>query len=92
VHADGYLSFESTSAYDDVNISEIRGRCNSHVDLGSYPNNLIIMNAESLLTEFYPALSYFSAYGPTFQRVTNLYFNSNEALASIRGMDGSLHK
>ncbi|KAJ7157757.1 putative polyketide synthase [Mycena filopes] len=75
LHADGYLSLEPVSGRDDLDISEIRGRCDSHVE-----------------SEFYPALSYFSAYGPKFQRVTNLYFNSNEALASIRGMDGSLLK
>ncbi|KAJ3513618.1 hypothetical protein NLJ89_g2846 [Agrocybe chaxingu] len=39
---------------------------------------------------FYPSLSYFSAYGPRFQRVTNVFFNRNEALASIKGMDSVL--
>ncbi|KAJ7174132.1 acyl transferase domain-containing protein [Mycena crocata] len=73
VHADGYLSYEAPPAYDDLNISDIRTRCHSHVD-----------------SEIYPSLSYFSAYGPKFQRATNLYYNVNEALASIRGMDGSL--
>ncbi|KAJ7730966.1 putative polyketide synthase [Mycena maculata] len=43
-------------------------------------------------SEFYPSLSYFSSYGPKFRRVTNLYYNSNEAFASICGMDGSLSK
>ncbi|KAF4610126.1 hypothetical protein D9613_010407 [Agrocybe pediades] len=41
---------------------------------------------------FYPSLSYFSAYGPPFQRVTNMYFNENEALASIKGLDSALLK
>ncbi|KAF8154856.1 hypothetical protein B0H34DRAFT_540683 [Crassisporium funariophilum] len=39
---------------------------------------------------FYPSLSYFSAYGPRFQRVTNMYYGENEALASIKGMDSVL--
>ncbi|KAJ7661571.1 acyl transferase domain-containing protein [Mycena polygramma] len=75
LHADGYLSFEVPPDYQDLNISEIRRRCDSHVD-----------------SEFYPSLAYFSSYGPKFRRITNLYYNSNEALASIRGMDGSLIK
>ncbi|KAK7042171.1 hypothetical protein R3P38DRAFT_307459 [Favolaschia claudopus] len=41
-------------------------------------------------SEFYPSLSYFSSYGPKFQRVTNLYYTFDKALASIRGIDGSL--
>ncbi|KAF7363153.1 putative polyketide synthase [Mycena venus] len=73
VHADGYLSSEDSPEYGDLNISEIRERCDSHVD-----------------SELYPSLSYFSSYGPKFQRATNLYYNANEALAAIRGMDGSL--
>ncbi|KAJ7877965.1 acyl transferase domain-containing protein [Mycena olivaceomarginata] len=74
-HADGYLSFESPPTYDNLNISEIRNRCDCHVD-----------------SEFYPSLSYFSSYGPKFQRVTNLYYNSNEALASISGVVGYLER
>ncbi|KAF8166302.1 acyl transferase domain-containing protein [Mycena galopus ATCC 62051] len=75
VHADGYLTFEVPPDYKDLNISEIRNRCDSYVD-----------------SDFYPSLSYFSAYGQKFQRVTNLYYNSNEALGSVRGLDGSLTK
>ncbi|KAF7348038.1 putative polyketide synthase [Mycena sanguinolenta] len=37
MHADGYLSFEVPPNYDDLNISEIRRRCDSHVDSGSDP-------------------------------------------------------
>ncbi|KAF7348023.1 putative polyketide synthase [Mycena sanguinolenta] len=74
-HADGYLSFEVPPDYDDLDISEIRRRCDSRAD-----------------SEFYPSLAYFSAYGPKFQRVTNLYYGLDEALVSIRGMDGSLTK
>ncbi|KAJ6464062.1 putative polyketide synthase [Mycena sanguinolenta] len=73
VHADGYLTFEAPPVYADLNIPEIRDRCDVHVD-----------------SEIYPSLSYFSSYGPKFQRITNLYYNSDEALGSIRGMDGSL--
>ncbi|KAJ7278022.1 putative polyketide synthase [Mycena rebaudengoi] len=73
VHADGYLTFEAPPVYADLNIPEIRDRCDVHVD-----------------SEIYPSLSYFSSYGPKFQRITNLYYNSDEALVSIRGMDGSL--
>ncbi|KAJ7619690.1 hypothetical protein FB45DRAFT_931421 [Roridomyces roridus] len=40
--------------------------------------------------EFYPALSYFSTYGPKFQRVACAYYNAEEALLSIRGQDASL--
>ncbi|KAF8898051.1 hypothetical protein CPB84DRAFT_1748061 [Gymnopilus junonius] len=39
---------------------------------------------------FYPSLSYFSAYGTHFQRVTNMYYSVNEALASIKGTDAFL--
>ncbi|KAF7358095.1 putative polyketide synthase [Mycena venus] len=74
LHADGYLSFEAPPIYDNLNISEIRKRCDSHV----------------ASAEFYPSLSYFSSYGPKFQRVTNMYFNSDEALASINGIVGNL--
>ncbi|CAA7270507.1 unnamed protein product [Cyclocybe aegerita] len=45
---------------------------------------------EHIGSGFYPSLSYFSAYGPRFQRVTNIFFNKNEALASIKGMDSVL--
>ncbi|KDR73164.1 hypothetical protein GALMADRAFT_158296 [Galerina marginata CBS 339.88] len=41
-------------------------------------------------SDFYPSLSYFSTYGTRFQRVTNVYYNANEALASIKGMDSTL--
>ncbi|KAF8205835.1 acyl transferase domain-containing protein [Mycena galopus ATCC 62051] len=40
---------------------------------------------------FYPSLSHFSAYGPKFRRVTNLYHNSDEVLASVRGLDATLN-
>ncbi|KAJ7292447.1 thiolase-like protein [Mycena rebaudengoi] len=75
LHADGYLSFDAPPKHDDLNLSEIRSRCHSHVD-----------------SDFYPSISYFSSYGPKFQRVTNLYFNSDEALASIRGVDDTAYR
>ncbi|KAJ7192838.1 acyl transferase domain-containing protein, partial [Mycena pura] len=43
-------------------------------------------------SDFYPSLAYFSSYGPLFQRVTNVYYNLDEALVSIRGVDASLQK
>ncbi|PPQ73012.1 hypothetical protein CVT24_001401 [Panaeolus cyanescens] len=39
---------------------------------------------------FYPSLSYFSNYGPPFQRVTSVFYGRNEALASINGLDEAL--
>ncbi|EGN93606.1 hypothetical protein SERLA73DRAFT_97544 [Serpula lacrymans var. lacrymans S7.3] len=45
---------------------------------------------EHVSSAFYPSLSYFSSYGPTLRRVTNLYYGDKEALASIRGIDHKL--
>ncbi|KAG2004326.1 CurK protein, variant 2 [Coprinopsis cinerea AmutBmut pab1-1] len=39
---------------------------------------------------FYSSLSYFSSYGPHFQRVTNVYFGFKEALVSVVGLDTNL--
>ncbi|KZT12695.1 uncharacterized protein LAESUDRAFT_668561 [Laetiporus sulphureus 93-53] len=41
-------------------------------------------------SNFYRALSYFSAYGPRFRRVTDMYYGADEALVSIRGLDATL--
>ncbi|KAJ6465896.1 putative polyketide synthase [Mycena vitilis] len=73
IHADGYLSREPPPVCEDLDIPEIRSRCDSHVD-----------------SEFYASLAYFSSYGPTFQRITNLYYGRDEALASINGLDPGL--
>ncbi|TFK24574.1 hypothetical protein FA15DRAFT_756455 [Coprinopsis marcescibilis] len=73
LHADGYLSFEPSPKYPNIDIEAIRGRCSRSTHSG-----------------FYRALSYFSNYGPQFQRVTNMYYGVNEALVSIVGLDNSL--
>ncbi|KAJ7628955.1 acyl transferase domain-containing protein [Roridomyces roridus] len=76
IHADGYLSFAlpDDKHCDDLNIPEIRSRCDTHI----------------ASDELYPSLSFFSSYGRSFQRVTNLYYNANEALGSVQGMDDVL--
>ncbi|KAJ6492315.1 hypothetical protein C8R45DRAFT_825292 [Mycena sanguinolenta] len=74
MHAEGYLSFEAPPIVDAIHIPTIRSRCGNFVD-GS---------------QLYPSLSYFSSYGPQFQRITSMYYNLDEALVSIRGGDASL--
>lgn len=75
---------------EKLNISEIRKRCDSCVDAGPSPGRLSIKKLTSVIAEFYSSLSYFSSYGPKFQRVTNLYYNRDEVLASINGIDTGL--
>ncbi|TFY67380.1 hypothetical protein EVJ58_g1650 [Rhodofomes roseus] len=43
-------------------------------------------------TSFYQSLGYFSAYGPCFRRVTEVFYGYHEALVSIKGMDGVLER
>ncbi|KAJ7066919.1 hypothetical protein C8F01DRAFT_1340925 [Mycena amicta] len=76
LHADGFLSFESPPPVEDLDIAAIRARCPLQVGDSD---------------EFYSSLSYFD-YGPKFQRVVYAYYNpdSDEALISVRGLDGSL--
>ncbi|THU97992.1 hypothetical protein K435DRAFT_661853, partial [Dendrothele bispora CBS 962.96] len=65
----------------------------------TYPNTMSFPNLDldgtrkrcsKIISDVYPHLSYFSAYGPSFQRIDQVFHNSNEALVTIRGMDEEL--
>lgn len=93
LHADGYLSFETPHAVPPLDIVAVRNRCPGHIGSGKFSFPLfadVIYNDNC--QGFYPSLSYFSAYGTHFQRVTNVYYSTNEALASIKGSDAFLAK
>ncbi|KAJ7123111.1 hypothetical protein C8R44DRAFT_735702 [Mycena epipterygia] len=81
IHAEGYLSFERIQSEDEIDIAAIRGRCPEHVGIG---------RSKISKKALYESLSYFSSYGPRFQRVMSAYYSDREALVSIKGLDKSL--